>query len=58
MVVPLLLSVRSNTLLSDLPLLGAMRSHAKMNQKRKHEEHIKYMHYPTFSNRTYGLTSV
>ena len=41
-----------------LPLLGAMRSNAKMNQKRKHEEHIKYMHYPTFSNRTYGLTSV
>ena len=52
----LLLSVRSNTLLSDLPFRDVMRSNAKVNQERKLEQIIKYMHFPTFSNGAITLT--
>ena len=46
----LLLSVRSNLLHSDLPLRDVMRSKAKVNQEKKHEN-IFNMQYPTFSTR-------
>jgi len=52
-----LLSVRSNLLRSDLPLRDVMQSKAEVNQERKHEEMISYMHWPTFSNGTNDLTS-
>mgnify|MGYP006890305337 FL=1 len=53
----LLLSVRSNLLLSDFPLHDVMRSKSKVDQEKKHEEIIKYMHWLTFSNGTSGFIS-
>jgi len=37
-------SMRSNLLHSDLHLRDGMRSKAKVNPERKHEETIKYVH--------------
>ena len=53
----LLLFVRPILLQSDLPLRDVMRYKEKVNQERKQEDVNKYMHYPTFSIGTSGLTS-
>ena len=54
-----ILKLNSKTIYKNIlkQLHDVMRSKSKVDQEKKHEEIIKYMHWLTFSNGTSGLIS-